>query len=234
MFCLIIELPLCMDVLVRIVWGKILCLIINEARREIVIYAFSVQQKVVISYFIFILYFYYSCREDDKCWLLPIILFLFKSVQARFVNWHIANLEVQDFSLFCPDPDAFWAHESVLWQKRNRSIRMWTWMMLGFWWVQQFIYMQALFGVVEKIVDALPCEYIQRCTGESNTVLHFSLPCKKQKILEVQAIIQENRVFPSIRFLIYKWWWDPSTWVNGSRGWSRVDPNEKHQVELDS
>jgi hypothetical protein len=54
------------------------------------------------------------CREDDKCWLLPIILFLFKSVQARFVSWHIANLEVQDFSLFCPDPDAFWAHESGL------------------------------------------------------------------------------------------------------------------------
>ncbi|KAE9613113.1 hypothetical protein Lal_00027691 [Lupinus albus] len=53
-------------------------------------------------------------REDDKCWLLPIILFLFKSVQARFINWHIANLEVEDFSLFCPDPDAFWAHESGL------------------------------------------------------------------------------------------------------------------------
>ncbi|KAK7406343.1 hypothetical protein VNO78_07966 [Psophocarpus tetragonolobus] len=53
-------------------------------------------------------------REDDKCWLLPIILFLFKSVQARFVNWHIANLEIEDFSLFCPDPDAFWAHEAGL------------------------------------------------------------------------------------------------------------------------
>ncbi|XP_057449726.1 uncharacterized protein LOC130740994 isoform X1 [Lotus japonicus] len=53
-------------------------------------------------------------REDDKCWLLPVILFLFKSVQVRLVNWHIANLEIQDFSLFCPDPDAFWAHESGL------------------------------------------------------------------------------------------------------------------------
>ncbi|KAL3598723.1 hypothetical protein D5086_006641 [Populus alba] len=51
-------------------------------------------------------------REDDKWWLLPTILLLFKSVQARFVDWHIANLEIQDFSLFCPDPDAFWAHES--------------------------------------------------------------------------------------------------------------------------
>ncbi|KAK4557648.1 hypothetical protein RGQ29_007416 [Quercus rubra] len=50
-------------------------------------------------------------REDDKWWLLPTILLLFKSIQARFVNWHIANLEIEDFSLFCPDPDAFWAHE---------------------------------------------------------------------------------------------------------------------------
>ncbi|XP_028772845.1 uncharacterized protein LOC114729995 isoform X1 [Neltuma alba] len=51
-------------------------------------------------------------REDDECWLLPTILLLFKLVQARFVNWHIANLEIEDFSLYCPDPDAFWAHES--------------------------------------------------------------------------------------------------------------------------
>ncbi|RYR21735.1 hypothetical protein Ahy_B03g067062 [Arachis hypogaea] len=49
--------------------------------------------------------------EDDKCCLFPVILFLFKSIQARFVNWHIANREIHDFSLFCPDSDAFWAHE---------------------------------------------------------------------------------------------------------------------------
>ncbi|KAF7810029.1 uncharacterized protein G2W53_036772 [Senna tora] len=51
-------------------------------------------------------------REDDKCWLLPTILLLFKLVQSRFVNWHIANIEIEDFSLYCPDPYAFWAHES--------------------------------------------------------------------------------------------------------------------------
>ena len=51
-------------------------------------------------------------REDDKWWLLPTILLLFKTIQARFVDWHIANLEIEDYSLFCPDPDAFWAHES--------------------------------------------------------------------------------------------------------------------------
>lgn len=52
-------------------------------------------------------------REDDKWWLLPTILLLFKTVQARFVDWHIANLEVQDFSLFTHDPDTFWAYEAV-------------------------------------------------------------------------------------------------------------------------
>ncbi|WCJ20729.1 hypothetical protein M5689_002944 [Euphorbia peplus] len=51
-------------------------------------------------------------RENDKWWLLPTILLLFKTLQARFVDWHIANLEMPDFSLFCPNPDAFWAYES--------------------------------------------------------------------------------------------------------------------------
>ncbi|KAH9776795.1 Ephrin rec like domain-containing protein [Citrus sinensis] len=50
-------------------------------------------------------------REGDNWWLLPTILVIFKSIQARFVDWHIANLEIGDYSLFCPDPDAFWAHE---------------------------------------------------------------------------------------------------------------------------
>ncbi|CAM8901135.1 unnamed protein product [Rhodiola kirilowii] len=52
-----------------------------------------------------------SRSEDDKWWMLPTILLLLKSMQARLVDWHIANMEVQDISLFSPDPDAFWAHE---------------------------------------------------------------------------------------------------------------------------
>ncbi|KAL6985841.1 hypothetical protein U1Q18_019213 [Sarracenia purpurea var. burkii] len=51
-------------------------------------------------------------REDDRWWLLPTILLLFKLIQARFVDWHVANLEVPDFSLFSSDPDTFWANES--------------------------------------------------------------------------------------------------------------------------
>lgn len=54
-----------------------------------------------------------SRREDDKWWLLPTILLLLKIIQARFINWHIANLEIQDFSLFSPNPDTFWAYEAV-------------------------------------------------------------------------------------------------------------------------
>ncbi|CAA0825430.1 Unknown protein [Striga hermonthica] len=52
-------------------------------------------------------------REDDKWWVLPTILLLFKAVQARLVDWNIANLEVKDFSLFSPDPDTFWAYEPL-------------------------------------------------------------------------------------------------------------------------
>uniref|UniRef100_A0A0A9GCL7 Uncharacterized protein n=1 Tax=Arundo donax TaxID=35708 RepID=A0A0A9GCL7_ARUDO len=48
-------------------------------------------------------------REDNEWWILPTILFLVKSLQAGLVNWHVANLEIQDYSLFSPDPDRFWA-----------------------------------------------------------------------------------------------------------------------------
>ncbi|KAK4802153.1 hypothetical protein SAY86_000356 [Trapa natans] len=51
-------------------------------------------------------------RDDDQWWLFPTILMLFKSTQARLVDWQIANLEIQDFTLFDSDPDAFWVHES--------------------------------------------------------------------------------------------------------------------------
>ncbi|XP_037475233.1 uncharacterized protein LOC119352753 [Triticum dicoccoides] len=47
-------------------------------------------------------------RDDDGWWILPVVLFVVKSLQAGLVNWHIANLEIQDHSLFSPDPDRFW------------------------------------------------------------------------------------------------------------------------------
>ncbi|KAK1367713.1 MraZ [Heracleum sosnowskyi] len=52
--------------------------------------------------------------DDEKWWILPTVLMLFKLIQARLLDWHIANLEIRDFSLFCPDPDTFWAYEPDL------------------------------------------------------------------------------------------------------------------------
>ncbi|KAK9716251.1 hypothetical protein RND81_06G221200 [Saponaria officinalis] len=51
-------------------------------------------------------------RDYDAWWLLPLVLLLLKCIQARFVDWHLANLEISDSSLFSPDPDGFWSHES--------------------------------------------------------------------------------------------------------------------------
>uniref|UniRef100_A0A803LU97 DUF8003 domain-containing protein n=1 Tax=Chenopodium quinoa TaxID=63459 RepID=A0A803LU97_CHEQI len=51
-------------------------------------------------------------RDDVAWWLLPSILLLLKSIQARFVDWHLANLEIPDSSVYTPDPDSFWSHES--------------------------------------------------------------------------------------------------------------------------
>lgn len=48
-------------------------------------------------------------REDSGWWVLPMVLLLIKLLQAGFVNWHIANTEIQDPSLYSPDPDKFWA-----------------------------------------------------------------------------------------------------------------------------
>ncbi|KAH9607077.1 hypothetical protein KSS87_005006 [Heliosperma pusillum] len=51
-------------------------------------------------------------RDYDVWWLLPLLLLLLKCIQARFVDWHLANLEIPDSSLYSPDPDALWAHVS--------------------------------------------------------------------------------------------------------------------------
>ncbi|XP_058085558.1 uncharacterized protein LOC131233017 isoform X2 [Magnolia sinica] len=47
-------------------------------------------------------------REGENWWVLPTVLLLVKSVQARFVDWHIANIEIQDPSVFSQDLKTFW------------------------------------------------------------------------------------------------------------------------------
>ena len=58
---------------------------------------------------VLIIMHFHVYREDNEWWVLPTILLLVKSLQAGLVNWHIANLEIQDLSLFSPDPEKFWA-----------------------------------------------------------------------------------------------------------------------------
>ncbi|TVU07382.1 hypothetical protein EJB05_47435, partial [Eragrostis curvula] len=55
----------------------------------------------------------FKSREDNDWWVLPAILFLVKSLQAGLVNLHVANLEIQDYSLFSPDLDSFWAIDKI-------------------------------------------------------------------------------------------------------------------------
>jgi hypothetical protein len=49
-----------------------------------------------------------SYKEDDSWWLFPGLLLLVKCVQARMIDNHIANLEIQDTTLYSTDPTIFW------------------------------------------------------------------------------------------------------------------------------
>ncbi|KAM0944757.1 hypothetical protein DsansV1_C11g0112261 [Dioscorea sansibarensis] len=46
--------------------------------------------------------------DESGWWLFPSGLVLCKCIQARLVDWHVANLEIQDRSLYSNDPNLFW------------------------------------------------------------------------------------------------------------------------------
>ncbi|KAL6984708.1 hypothetical protein U1Q18_018090 [Sarracenia purpurea var. burkii] len=46
--------------------------------------------------------------DESGWWMLPSGLVLCKIIQARLVNYHVANLEIQDRTLYRNDPDMFW------------------------------------------------------------------------------------------------------------------------------
>ncbi|XP_076923792.1 uncharacterized protein LOC143586032 [Bidens hawaiensis] len=46
--------------------------------------------------------------EESEWWIFPVALVLCKCIQSIFINWHIANLEIQDRSLYSGDIDKFW------------------------------------------------------------------------------------------------------------------------------
>ncbi|KAL0908014.1 hypothetical protein M5K25_022477 [Dendrobium thyrsiflorum] len=46
--------------------------------------------------------------DESGWWLFPTGLLLCKFIQARLIDWHVANLEIQDRSLYSNDPNVFW------------------------------------------------------------------------------------------------------------------------------
>ncbi|KAK9102258.1 hypothetical protein Sjap_019512 [Stephania japonica] len=46
--------------------------------------------------------------DESGWWMFPTGLMLCKCVQAQLINWHIANLEIQDRSVYSNDPSLFW------------------------------------------------------------------------------------------------------------------------------
>ncbi|XP_071701342.1 uncharacterized protein [Rutidosis leptorrhynchoides] len=46
--------------------------------------------------------------EESEWWIFPVALVLCKCIQSQLINWHIANLEIQDRSLYSNDSAVFW------------------------------------------------------------------------------------------------------------------------------
>ncbi|KAL8522147.1 hypothetical protein ACS0TY_012337 [Phlomoides rotata] len=46
--------------------------------------------------------------DESEWWIFPFALLLCKCFQSKLVNWHVANLEIQDRSLYSNDFDLFW------------------------------------------------------------------------------------------------------------------------------
>lgn len=47
-------------------------------------------------------------RDESGWWMLPFGLVFCKSFQAQLINCHVANLEIQDPTLYSNDPNVFW------------------------------------------------------------------------------------------------------------------------------
>ncbi|VAH57836.1 unnamed protein product [Triticum turgidum subsp. durum] len=46
--------------------------------------------------------------DESGWWLFPTGLMLLKCIQARLVDWHVGNLEIQDQAVYSKDPNIFW------------------------------------------------------------------------------------------------------------------------------
>lgn len=47
-------------------------------------------------------------RDDGGWWMLPTGLMICKIAQAQLIDYHVANQEIQDRTLYCNDPNIFW------------------------------------------------------------------------------------------------------------------------------
>ncbi|XP_021804367.1 uncharacterized protein LOC110748731, partial [Prunus avium] len=46
--------------------------------------------------------------DESEWWIFPAGLLLCKIFQSQLINWHVANLEIQDRSLYSNDVELFW------------------------------------------------------------------------------------------------------------------------------
>ncbi|CAK9162444.1 unnamed protein product, partial [Ilex paraguariensis] len=46
--------------------------------------------------------------DESEWWIFPVALVVCKCIQSQLINWHVANLEIQDRSLYSNDFDLFW------------------------------------------------------------------------------------------------------------------------------
>lgn len=101
------------------------------------------------------------CREEDSWWLFPLLLIIVKCIQALMVDLHIANLEIQDRTLFSEDPTKFWQS---------------SWASFCVCLVEQRVWSKPEFNIGTCDLSELACYYILKPFTAAHRVLR--IPCK--------------------------------------------------------
>ena len=67
-------------------------------------------QSYVSVYWVFdvCVVFGWGCRGESEWWIFPAGLVVCKIMQSQLINRHVANLEIQDRSLYSKDFELFW------------------------------------------------------------------------------------------------------------------------------
>lgn len=68
-----------------------------------------------IGFVMCVVVFGWGCRGESEWWIFPAGLVVCKIMQSQLINRHVANLEIQDRSLYSKDFELFWqSWQSVL------------------------------------------------------------------------------------------------------------------------